>query len=56
MVKVRDKYQLFRFDLQANDLTKLEETRSNPFSVFYERERLPIFEYSEHDVKDKNLI
>jgi hypothetical protein len=56
MVNIKDKYQLFRFDLNANDLTKLQETRSNPYSVFYEHERKPIFEYSDSDVHKKSLI
>ena len=50
MIHIGDKYQLFRFDLNADDLNKLEETRKNPHSIYYEGVREPIFEYTEMDV------
>ena len=45
-------YKLFKIDLNAYDLTKLEETKRNADSLFYEGTRKPVLEYTNEDVKN----
>ena len=53
---MKDEYRLYLIDLDAYDLTHLEETTSNPRSLFYVGERTPIFKYKHSDVNNKKLV
>lgn len=49
-------YKLYKIDLNAYDLTKLEETKRNADSLFYEGTRKPVLEYTNEDVKNQPFV
>ena len=55
LVLIERKYKLFRIDLDAYDLTKLEDIKNDPNSLFFEGTRIPVLEYDRDDVKNKQF-
>lgn len=47
-----DKYRVFMINLDASDLSKLDELKSDPerYSMYYEGKRKPVLEYDVSDV------
>lgn len=56
MIHVNDTYKLFKIDLDEQNLTKLQEARSNPDSLYYEKERIPVLEYKSDEVNSESLV